>query len=165
MADILVERVADDDHTRLEEVRELFREYHAWLGEVVCSARLAHEIAELPGPYASPGGALFLGRHNAKSEALGCVGVRPHSGSACEIKRLYVRPSARGTGAGSTLIRAAIEMARQLGYEEARVTTLPDSMPVAAAMYERLGFTETAPFLDHSHVDSGVRMTYLHLVL
>jgi hypothetical protein len=38
-------------------------------------------------------------------------------------------------------------------------------MPVAAAMYERLGFSETEPFLDMSYVDDSVRMTYLRLAL
>jgi len=96
---------------------------------------------------------------------IGCIGVRPHHGASCEIKRLYVRPQARGTGLGSALIRVAIEASRELGYAEALVTTLPDSMPVAAAMYERLGFEDTEPFLDMSYVDESVRMTYLRLGL
>jgi GNAT superfamily N-acetyltransferase len=91
--------------------------------------------------------------------------VRPHHGSACEIKRLYVRAHARGTGLGGALIRVGIEAARELGYTEALVTTLPDTMPVAAAMYERLGFEPTEPFLDMSYVDGSVRMTYLSMAL
>jgi len=161
-----IDRVADDDAARLEQVRELFREYHEWLGEVVCSARLAEEIASLPGPYAAPAGRLYLAtRADEPGAALGCIGVRLHHHSACEIKRLYVRPEARGTGLGSALIRTAIAAATEMGYTEALVTTLPDSMPVAATMYERLGFAETGPFLDHSHVDENVRMTYLSLEL
>jgi GNAT superfamily N-acetyltransferase len=165
MPEPVIERVADDDAENLELVRELFREYHEWLGEVVCSVRLAEEIASLPGPYAAPCGALYLARIADADAAVGCIGVRPHHGSACEIKRLYVRAQARGTGLGGTLIRIAIETARELGYAEALVTTLPDTMPVAAAMYERLGFCETEPFLDMSYVDGSVRMTYLRLEL
>ncbi len=165
MAEPVIERVADHDAESLELVRELFREYHEWLGEVVCSVRLAEEIANLPGPYAAPSGALYLARLADGGAPVGCIGVRPHHGSACEIKRLYVRAQARGTGLGGTLIRTAIETARELGYAEALVTTLPDTMPVAAAMYERLGFSETEPFLDMSYVDGSVRMTYLRLAL
>lgn len=159
-----IDRVADDDVEMLEQVRELFREYHEWLGEVVCSVRLAEEIASLPGPYASPAGRLYLAS-GLGGEAIGCIGVRPHHGAACEIKRLYVRPGTRGAGLGGALIRVAIEAACELGYAEALVTTLPDTMPVAAGMYERLGFSATEPFLDHSHVDEGVRMIYLRLEL
>jgi carbonic anhydrase len=156
-----IERVADDDALAIEQVRELFAEYHEWLGAVVCSARLAEEVASLPGPYAAPSGRLFLA-HDAE---LGCIGVRQHEGERCEIKRLYVRESARGTGLGRALIEAAIEVARDLGYAEALVSTLPEMMPVAAAMYERLGFEETTPFFDHSHVGEGYGMAYLRLEL
>jgi carbonic anhydrase len=164
MAEWRIEQIEDDDASRLEQVRELFREYHEWLGEVVCSIRLAEEIADLPGPYALPEGRLYLATAQ-DGVPVGCIGVRPHHGSACEIKRLYVRPQARGTGLGSALVSIAIEASRELGYAEAFVTTLPETMPVAAAMYERLGFEPTEPFLDHSHVDESVPMTYLRLGL
>ncbi|HSK46779.1 MAG TPA: GNAT family N-acetyltransferase, partial [Coriobacteriia bacterium] len=142
----------------------LFKEYHEWLGEVVCSARLAEEIASLPGPYAAPTGRLFIAR-DASGEPAGCIGVRPHEGARAEIKRLYVRSTARGSRLGSALIATAIEAARELGYAEALVTTLPETMPVAAGMYERLGFTEVEPFFDHSGVGETVPMKYLRLSL
>lgn len=159
-----IERVADDDAETLEEVRSLFREYYEWLGEVFCSHRLAEEIAGLPGPYAAPAGALYIAR-DADGRALATVGVRPHSGPRAEIKRLYVRPDARGSGLGRELTVTAIAAARELGYAEALVTTLPDSMPIAAAMYQRLGFEVTEPFLDLSNVAEDVPMIYLRLVL
>lgn len=159
-----IERVADSDVETLEEVRELFTEYHQWLGEVVCSARLAEEIANLPGPYAAPEGCLYLAR-DAEGAPLGCIGVRQHEGERAEIKRLYVRSAARGNGLGSALIATAIAAARELGYREALITTLPEIMPVAAAMYARLGFEETEPFFDHSAVGEDVPMTYLRLAL
>lgn len=164
MPEWLLSRVDDDDEVALENVRELFEEYRVWLAGAVCSHRLAEEIASLPGPYASPEGRLYLAR-SADGAPLACIGIRPHHGGACEIKRLYVRPAARGTGLGSALIREAIGAARQMGYAEALVTTLPQSMPRAAAMYERLGFVETSPFTDHSHVDESVEMSYLRLPL
>lgn len=164
MAEWSIERVADNDAAAIEQVRELFAEYHAWLGEVVCSARLAEEIASLPGPYAAPAGCLFLAR-DAESIPLGCIGVRPHEEGRCEIKRLYVREAARGSGLGRSLIDSALEAARSMGYREALVSTLPDSMPVAAAMYARLGFEECDPFFDHSYVGEGYGIAYFRLVL
>jgi len=164
VAEWLIEQVSDDDAETVNQVRELFQEYHEWLGEVVCSARLAEEIADLPGPYSSPKGRLFIAR-DADGAPIGCIGVRPHEGSRAEIKRLYVRPAARGTRLGSALIREAISAARALGYEEALVTTLPETMPVAAAMYQRLGFDEIEPFLDFSAVGENVPMKYLRLSL
>lgn len=160
-----ITQVLDEDRASIEAVRELFKEYHEWLGEVVCSVRLAEEIGSLPGPYAAPAGRLFIARGCSESRPLGCVGVRPHEGTACEIKRLYVRPEARGAGLGDALVTHAIAAARELGYATALVTTLPQAMPVAATMYERRGFVETEPFLDHSHVGEGVPMIYLRLAL
>jgi len=82
-----IETVADDDFETLELVRELFAEYHEWLGAVVCSARLAEEIADLPGPYASPDGRLWIARDES-GRPVGCIGVRRHEGRRAEIKRL-----------------------------------------------------------------------------
>lgn len=168
---------AAENSALVEQVRELFREYYEWLGQSVCSRRLAEEIADLPGPYAPPEGRLLLARRtwveeghceastDHRREPLGCVGVRPHHAEACEVKRLYVRPAARGMGLGRALLDAALAAAREIGYREALVTTLPDTMPTAREMYVRSGFGPTEPFVDHSHVDESVRMEYLRLEL
>jgi carbonic anhydrase len=164
MAEWSIAPVADDDAASIEGIRALFIEYHEWLGDAVCSTRLAEEIATLPGPYAAPNGRLFLA-WDGSHEPLGCIGVRPHQGDACEIKRLYVRPAARGGGVGIALVTAAVQAARDLGYSDALVTTLPETMPVAAAMYEKLGFETIEPFLDFSAVAEGVAVLYLRLRL
>jgi putative acetyltransferase len=148
----------------VEAVRELFTEYYAWLGEVVCSQRLSEEIASLPGPYAAPKGRLLLAR-DASERAVGVIGVRPHHADVCEMKRLYVRPEARDRGLGRRLAQEAIAAAREMGYSLVLLTTLPDSMQVALGMYERLGFRPTAPFLDHSHFAADVAMAFLELPL
>ena len=164
MSEWRIEQVADDDEAALGEVRVLFAEYHEWLGQVVCSARLAEEIASLPGPYASPSGRLWLAR-SVSGEPVGCIGLRRHEDDRAEIKRLSVRPSERGSGLGSALVAHAIEAARAIGYREALITTLPEMMPVAASMYARLGFEQTEAFFDHSHVGEDVPMSYLRLAL
>jgi len=159
-----IQRVADTDADDLAAVRELFSEYGEWLGGLVCSRTLPGEIANLPGVYSGPTGALLLARDD-EGGALGVIGVRAHDEHACEMKRLYVRPQARGTGLGRALSEAAIAEAREMGYEEIRLTTLPDAMPVALEMYRAMGFEDSEPFVDHSNVDPAVHMSYMRLRL
>jgi GNAT superfamily N-acetyltransferase len=123
----------------LEEVRTLFREYAASLPFALDFQDFDRELADLPGAYAAPRGALLLAR------GAGCVGLRPLDETTCEMKRLYVRPSARGTGLGRRLADAVIAEARRLGYAHMRLDTVP-GMDSAQFLYERLGFHEIPPY-------------------
>jgi ribosomal protein S18 acetylase RimI-like enzyme len=164
VAEWRIEIVGPESATSLEEVRDLFREYHEWLGEVVCSSRLGEEIASLPGIYAPPSGRLLLAR-DARGRATGVVGLRPFADGVSEMKRLYVRPEARGSGLGRTLALEAIEASRELGCTEVLLTTLPDSMAPALELYRALGFRETDPFEDHSHIGEHVPVLFMRLCL
>ena len=70
------------------------------------------------------------------------------------MKRLYVRPAARGVGVGTALITAIVRCAEELGYSQMRLDTLP-SMPEALALYKRCGFSEI-PAYYHNPVPGTV---------
>lgn len=140
------------------QARALFEEYAAWLAVDLCFQGFAEELATLPGAYAPPRGMLLLA--GPDESPIGCVALRPLNENVAEIKRLYVRPVARGTGLGLRLARAVIDGARAIGYRELKLDTL-ERMAAARALYERLGFRECAPYY-HNPMQGAV---YLSLAL
>jgi GNAT superfamily N-acetyltransferase len=130
----------------IELVRGLWREYWDYLALPPDFQGFAEEIRTLPGRYAPPGGRLLLATVQGEAAATGAF--RPLAGTACEAKRLYVRPEFRGQGIGEALVRRIIEEARAAGYREIFADSLP-SMSAAMRIYQRLGFSETEPYSPH----------------
>jgi putative acetyltransferase len=134
-------------------VRGLFLEYAGSLGFSLCFQSFDQELADLPGKYSAPGGALLLGE--VDGHAAGCVALRalPEGRAlpdgACEMKRLYVQPGFRGSGLGRALAAGIIARGRDLGYRAIRLDTLGDQMADAVRLYRTLGFTEIAPYYDN----------------
>lgn len=128
-------------------MRTIFREYAHNLGVDLCFQQFDKELAELPGDYAPPRGALLLA--NVDGRVAGCCALRPLDSAdytnACEMKRLYVRPAFRAMGLGRELAEAALDMARQAGYSCVLLDTL-DDMEAARALYHDLGFHDIPPY-------------------
>ncbi len=120
-------------------VRELFLEYQQSLGVDLCFQGFEKELANLPGHYAAPRGAIFLALED--NTVVGCVGVRPKKGNQAELKRLYVRAENQGKGIGKHLLNAAMSKAKQTGYSAIVLDTLP-MMKKARSLYQDYGFRE-----------------------
>ena len=132
-----------DGRADVAEIRVLFEEYAQSLGIDLSFQDFAEELASLPGAYSPPRGRLLLAANGAR--AVGCVGVRPQDEGICEMKRLYVRPEARGQAVGRALAEAAIAFGKAAGYHAIRLDTLP-TMTGAQALYRQLGFVNVPPY-------------------
>jgi putative acetyltransferase len=123
----------------VELVRTLFREYAASLDRDLSFQDFERELTELPGFYR----VILLAE--LEGDVVGCAAVREFAPGIAELKRLYVRPTARGEGLGRALSVEAIERARRAGFASIRLDTLPE-MTAATALYRGLGFHEIPPY-------------------
>lgn len=106
------------------------------------------ELAALETHYGPPGGVALLALSADATSPLGAVGLRCFAPGVAELKRMYVRPEARGRGVGSLLARHALAAARALGYEAVRLDTVAE-MTAAIAIYRSLGFEEIPPYREN----------------
>lgn len=127
----------------VEPVRGLWREYWDSLGLPNEFQGFAIELHSLPGIYTPPRGRLLLAL--VEGAAAGTGALRPLSETACEAKRLYVRPAFRGTGVGRALVMRLLDEARAAGYRTIYGDTLP-SMHAALRLYRAFGFTDSPPY-------------------
>lgn len=139
-----VDITAVDGGPDLESVRALFLEYARSLDFSLCFQSFDQELAQLPGMYAPPKGALLLAR--VDGVAAGCAGLHPLEEGIAEMKRLYVRPAYRDFGVGRALAERILDEARGRGYRRLRLDTVTGTMDRAIALYRRLGFVPIEPY-------------------
>jgi GNAT superfamily N-acetyltransferase len=96
-----------------------------------------------PADFAPPGGSFLIGYEDGEPVCVG--GIKRLPDGACEIKRMYVVPQARGRGLARELLAALEDEARSLGYELARLDTGP-RQPHAERMYRAAGYAEIGNF-------------------
>lgn len=117
----------------------LFREYAAWLNIDLRFQHFEEELMELRSMYAKPFGGIILCRDGG--ECIACTAIRNMDAQNAELKRMYVKPSFRGKGIASTLLRMALQLAKDCGYKKLKLDTLNTMLP-AMALYKKYGFKE-----------------------
>jgi GNAT superfamily N-acetyltransferase len=97
--------------------------------------------------YFCSGAGFWLARSG--DNIIGCVALRHIAEPlAAEIKRMYVRPEARGQGVAQELLEAAEKFAHTAGYQWIYLDSA-DDMKAAARFYQRNGFQPCERYNDN----------------
>lgn len=95
-------------------------------------------------------------------EIVGGCGIFPTENlpnGTCELVKLYLKASARGTGLGKQLMLKSMEWAKQNGYQQVYLESMPE-LAKAVSIYENVGFTRiTAPLGNSGHCGCDIWMT------
>ena len=79
---------------------------------------------------------------DADGAIIGGAGIAPlegAEGAVCELQKMYFLPEARGTGLGRKMMQTCLEAAKNLGYKQCYLETLP-YMTAATKLYKKTGF-------------------------
>jgi putative acetyltransferase len=151
---IEIAQVRDEDQVQV--IRGILREYLEWqstiaheefekyvddMREIPTFSDIDEELANIPGVFAPEhGGALLLATN--QSVGVGCIAMLQKDKMNCELKRMYVKPSARGQGIGRKLVSVLIEQARSQNYQLMFLDSLK-IMTTAHYLYHQAGFKTT----------------------
>ena len=133
--------------------KQLVREYVAQLGFEVAFQDVDVELAEVQHRYGHLGRGAAILVVTPSGEIVGIAGLRDLGGQACELKRMYVKPTHRNGGIGKRLCEEAVSIARRLGYHTIRLDTL-DRMEAAKRLYEAQGFRPISPYTNNPMPDA-----------
>jgi GNAT superfamily N-acetyltransferase len=137
----------------ISSARELLLEYGHFVAAQsnvasFCFGALKEEVANLPQSYLDQNGGAILAL--ADDRPIGFVAWRslpaPELASAWELKRLWIRPEARGSGTGRKLVQAVLDRAKANAKSAVLLDTAPHAMAAAYSLYLRLGFVECPPY-------------------
>ena len=119
----------------VELVRDVLAEYGMTFG-VGCETDV--ELESLPASYADRGGAFWVA-FDADGTLAGTCGLFPEEPCTFELRKMYLRPRARGRGLGKLLFDASVAWAKSRGAKLIVLDTV-EQMERAIAFYEANGF-------------------------
>jgi putative acetyltransferase len=147
-AEFLIRPVAEDDNQLLAGLlRDVMEEFGA---TGAGSSLYDPELQDIASAYAGARSAYFV--VESTGGLVGGGGLGPLAGGepdVCELRKMYLRPQARGRGLGRAVLTRCMERARQLGYKRMYLETR-QSMRDARRLYERNGFAPVGKPIGHT---------------
>jgi putative acetyltransferase len=118
-------------------IRSVFREFGIARPGTVYFDPTTDDLFSL---FRKPGSVYWIGEENGK--IIGGCGIYSTPGlpeGCCELVKLYLVSSQRGKGTGRKLLEKSLESARELGYKQVYLESLPE-LRKAIGLYEKAGF-------------------------
>lgn len=127
-----------------DDVRALVKELNEFTFELTPAEFRHHMTVE---QMAGADTTLFVARDSGGA-TLGMGALRRHANGVGEVKRMFVKPSARGLGVGGAILERIEALARQEGLSRVVLET-GSNFDAAKRVYERGGFETCEPVLDY----------------
>lgn len=156
---------APDDHEPLETMLHdymnvMLGKLAAIGGPELASAHVLSGLWDDFDTYLPPHGRVLLA-HDEAGTLIGCGFMRQVRPDAGEMKRLFVRKAARGTGLGRRLVVERIQAAKAMGWTELLVDTVRGNTEMLK-LYNSLGFKEIERYSENANDPSlAPYLTYL----
>lgn len=136
-----------EEGKELNVVRDLFREYEKELNEDIWFQSFEEELKDSLKKYGPPTGDLLLAYW--EDEIAGCIALtKMKEPGACEMKRLYVKPSFRKNKIGRLLVEDLLNSAKERGYKLMRLDTFL-KLQAAIHLYQQFGFRNISAYYNN----------------
>ena len=146
----------EDNATIAKIIRDALTEFNANKPGTVYYDSSTDHLYEL---FQQEGAGYFIAEMD--NEILGAGGIYPSAGlpqGTCELVKMYLKKEARGKGIGKILMNKCLDFAKQRGFTDVYIETLPELKP-AVGLYVRFGFEYlTQPLGNTGHFGCDVWM-------
>jgi GNAT superfamily N-acetyltransferase len=136
-----------EEGKELDVIRDLFCEYEKELDEDICFQSFDEELKNPLKKYGPPSGDLILAYWEDEIRRLYCI-KKMKDAEACEMKRLYVKPSFRKNKIGRLLVEDLLSSAKEKNYKKMRLDTFL-KLQAAVYLYQQFGFENISAYYDN----------------
>ena len=138
LTDIHIRTIEPRDNEALARViRQTLKEFRANKPGTVYYDETTDHLSDV---FQTPGSAYYVAEH--EGTIVGGGGIYPSPGlpdGTCELVKMYLLPEVRGIGLGKALIQKSLDYAKEAGYQQVYLETMPE-LQQALKTYEKFGF-------------------------
>ncbi len=152
--------IREIEHRDNEEIRKVIRDVIIEMGVPTTGTTYEDNVLDdLNAHYQKPRSIYYVIEHQGKVVGGGGVSQLDNfEGNTCELQKMYFHPIARGRGLGSKMIDLCLSKAKEYGYDECYLETMP-YMTAAQNLYRKNGFINIdGPIGDTCHYSCDVWM-------